>query len=331
MVGRHVHTVPLAAVYLLWFSLTRPPVVIRVDGRSFTLHEYLKWLRDAGVGLFDGLGHFTAVGILLAILLIAGTVVAVRTEGAGGWLRRAAVPAALLVAAVLAMSLAAPSRFALGEGGAKAGRYVGVMAAMTLPALAVAADAISRRWRWTTPLVAAVFLLPLPFNIAVFGSNPVLSRAGFNSTRNFVTNLPDNPLIGEVPPWVRPNESLLGTPGMTVGWLLEASRNGELPAPTEPMNPLLAPLVPIELGVARVDGGAAYGMECTDHTAPLAVDPHLGERWYVDGDVQIQRRVGDKPNTLGVLFSRTGLEITLPDLHLLLTPASGESTFRLCR
>ncbi len=295
------------------------------------MHEYLKWMRDATVGLFTGLGHFSVLGIVLAVLLVAGAVVAVRTEGGAVLLRRAAVPAALLVAAVLSMTVAAPSRFALGEGGAKAGRYVGVMAAMTLPALAVAADAISRRWRWTRPLLAAVFLVPVPFNIAVFGSNPVINRTTFNSLRNYVSNLPDDPLVREVPPWVRPNDTLLGTPGMTVGWLLHADRNGELPAPTEPMNPISAQLVPIELGVAKVDGATADGLQCTDQTAPLVVDPQVGERWYVDGGMQVAGRVADRPVTLGVGFSRTGLEITLPDLHLLLSPAPGESTFRLCR
>jgi hypothetical protein len=325
------HTVPLGAIYLLWFTLAEVPGVVHVNDRTFSIGEYLTWMKDAAVGLFTGLGHFGVVAVLLGVVLIVGTSTAIYVDGASNFLRRAAVPTALLVAGVISMSAAAPSRFALGEGGAKAGRYIGVMAAMTLPALAVAADALSRRWRWTTPFVAIVFLLPLPFNIVAFGDDPILSPANFRGIRNYVATLPDNPLIHDVPPWIRPNETLLGEPDMTVGWLLDADRRGELPSPTGPMNPLVAQIVPIQLGLATVDGASADGLECTDHTTALAIDPQVGDRWYLADSVQIAGRKDDKPATLWLPYSRTGVDIVLPDLHLLLAPAPGQSNFRLCR
>ena len=325
------HTVPLAVIYLTWYVLADVPAVVHTSDRPFTVGTYVTWMHDAAVGLFDGLGHFTVVAVLLAVVLIAGTALAVRLEGPTAFLRRAAVPSALLFAGLLAMTIAAPSRFDLVVGGAKAGRYVGVMAAMTLPALAVAADAIAKRWRWATPALAVLLLIPIPFNVVAFGDNSVLTRSNFAGLRNYVATLPDNPLVRQVPPWVRPNQGLLGTPGMTIGWLLEADHRGELPDPTGPMTPLVAQLVPIQLGLGLVDDATPDGLDCADYSEPLAVDPQIGDRWYLESAVQVAGRNGDRPVTLPTVYSKGGVDIVLPDLHLLLSPPAVGSTFRLCR
>jgi hypothetical protein len=325
------HTLPLAGVYAVWFIGTNVEPVLSVDDRDFTVGEYVGWLKDAVGGLFMGLGHFGMLAIALAVILVVGLVTAVRVEGAAAFSRRAAVPIALLVAAVISMSAAAPSRFALGMGQAKSGRYIGVMVALALPALAVAADALSNRWRWTTPLVIAALVVPIPFNIVGFGDDPVLTAKSFEGVRTYVATLPDNPLTQQVPSWVRPNEGLLGQPGMTVGWLLEADRRGELPTPTAPVNPLIAQLVRLQLGVAIVNGATADGLDCADYTAPLAIDPMVGDRWYFETPVQVAGRSGDKPGTLQRQFLESGVEITLPDLELLVQPAPDATSFRLCR
>jgi hypothetical protein len=325
------HTVPLGIIYLVWFVGTGVEVVVNESGESFGIGEYVSWMWDAFVGLFTGLGHLDILAIALVAVLVAGSIVAVRAEGLVPLLRRAAIPAALLPAMVLAMSAVGPSRFALVDGGAKASRYVGLMAAMALPALAVAADALAKRRPWTTPLVIAVFLVALPFNVIMFGDNPVLTPGNFDGMRTYVATLPDNPLVERVPPWVRPNETLLGQPDMTVGWLLEADRRGELPEITETMHPLVAQLVPIQLGVATIDGGTPDGLECADHSTPLAVDPAVGERWFFETPVQIALRSGDGAGTLWLPFEPTEVEITLPDLHLLIGPVNDATTFRLCR
>jgi hypothetical protein len=326
-----LHTVPLALIYLTWYVATDVPVVVRGTDRPFTVSAYWTWMRDAADGLFNGLGHFAIVAVLLAAVLVGGTALAVRSEGVMAFLRRATVPSVLLLAGIVSMSIAAPSRFDIGEGGAKAGRYVGVMVALTLPGLAVAVDAIARRWRWATPALVVLLLVPVPFNVAAFGDNPVLSRENFALLRNYVATLPANPLVREVPPWVRPNQGLVGTPGMTVGWLLEADRDGKLPAPTGPMNPIVAQTVPIQLGVAPVDGATADGLTCEDHTEPLAVDPTVGDRWYFESTVLIAGRKDGQANTFQSAYPPGGYEIALPDLQLLLTPPLPGSAFRWCR
>jgi hypothetical protein len=325
------HTVPLGVAYVIWYLATGVQSVVHVDDRPFGFGEYLRWMRDAVEGLFAGLGHFTPLAVMAATVLVAGTVVAATREGTAAFLRRASVPLALVIAAVLSMSVAAPSRFALGEGGAKAGRYVGVLVAMTLPALAVACDALVRWRRWTVPVVAITLLVPIPFNIVAFGDDPVLTPATFRGIRNYVTNLPDQPLVQRAPPWVVPNRSLLGEPDMSVGWLLQAKANGELPEPTEPLHPLVAQLLPIQLGVAQVSDGTADGLTCADHQEPVSLDPSVGDRWYFDTPTQIAGRVKNGGTTLWLLYGRTGVEILLPDLHLVAGPAPGRDSFRLCR
>ena len=152
------HTVPLGAIYLLWFTLAEVPGVVHVNDRVFTVGEYLTWMKDAAVGLFIGLGHFGVVARAARELLVAG--VSPRSTSTA-WGTSSAGPQCLPPYSSRDHLDERSGSFTVsrcGEGGAKAGRYIGVMAAMTLPALAVAADALSRRWRWTTPFVAVIFL-----------------------------------------------------------------------------------------------------------------------------------------------------------------------------
>jgi hypothetical protein len=324
------HTVPLGLLYIVWFFATRVELSNPTPGTDFTPVEYVRWMRDAGVALFTGLGAFAPIALALVALLMIGVVTAARVEGVDGLLRRAAIPAALLVAATLLMTMAAPTRFSFGVEPAKAGRYLGLTASMTLPALAVAADAVARRWRWAAAPVVLLFLVPIPFNAVKFGDDPILSPAAFAALRTYTAKLPENPLTREVPPWVRPNQ-FGGQPDMTTGWLLEADRRGELPHVDREMHPLAAQIVPIQLGVATQRDGSAEGLTCEDHATPLAVDPSVGDRWYLATPAQIAGRNREQPTTIWLQFERTGVEVTLPDLHLLIAPAPGENAFRLCR
>ncbi len=333
-----LHTVPLAIVYLAWARLEHVTIVYRVAGHPFSLSAYAKWMKDAATGLFVGLGSFVPIAIALAVLLVAGVVLAWRREGSTPFLRRAAVPAALVVVAVLTMTTAAPSRFYLGSEPARAGRYIGVMAALTLPALAVAADVVTRRWSRSLPFVCLLFLVPLPFNAVQFGDNPVLTPAYFRNERGYVSALAEQPLAVAVPPWVEPNVTLLGQPDMTIGWLLGAAREGKLP-PAEPLDAYQHALLPIQLGVAATSAAAPGELTCARYDRPLALDPSVGEHWLFKTPAQVAGRAGAAPSTLWVLFSLPVLspesgqhvEITLPDLHLLVAPVAGEDEFELCR
>ena len=99
-------------------------------------------------------------------------------SGATVWAASAAgyaVPLALLIGAVLFLFLTGivrsgqPALFIaqhnIGPGRARQSRYVYIVVAMALPALAIAADAIARRWRLLTIPIVVVLLAGLPGNI----------------------------------------------------------------------------------------------------------------------------------------------------------------------
>ena len=101
------------------------------------------------------------MGIVLAVILVAGTVLAWRVGG-HECLRRARRRSSRARRRVRAVDDDGGTVAVLprSRSASRAGRYIGVMAALTLPALAVAADAITRRWSRSLPFVCLVFLVP---------------------------------------------------------------------------------------------------------------------------------------------------------------------------
>ena len=79
---------------------------------------------------------------------------------------RARRPVALLVGSWCSSSITAVNRSVFGADWARQSRYVSLVGAMTLPALAVAADALATRWRWFLPIAIAMFLVGIPANSA---------------------------------------------------------------------------------------------------------------------------------------------------------------------
>jgi hypothetical protein len=284
-----------------------------------------------------GLGRFAPLAVAIAAMLIGGTIVAIRSEGVMVFLRRAAVPSVLVVSAVLTMSAAAPSRFFTGPEAARAGRYIGVMAALTLPAVAVAADALARRWKALTPWLIGLLLVPIPFNAFGFEYDRILTRGYFENLRVFTTSLPDNPLAAQVPPWIRPNETIVGQPDMTIGWLLDARRRGELPR-GRGLPESAEPFLRIQLGVAATrndpntipkDPMEATG--CTRHTEPVGLEPSVGDRLTFQTPVRVAGRHGFAPSTPWITFLEGEVEVTLPELRLIVAPAADEDHFVLCQ
>jgi hypothetical protein len=328
------HTVPLGLVYLLWMRIEDVSTVFRVDDRPFTLHAYYVWMKNAAVGLFDALGHFWPIGVLLAAVFVVGMALGWRAAGTAAFLRRNAVPAAMVVACILSMSSAAPSRFFIGDDASTAGRYIGVMVALTLPAIAVGAEELVRRWPRLFVPALALFLLPIPFNATSFRADPLLTREYFTNERNFIAGLPQEPMLRQLPPWVEVNESIVGQPDMTVGWLLQASANGELPPPV-PLDWFQRFMLPYQLGVAIASSFETVpeGLTCTTFDEPIRLDPATGDRWYFASDGALAGRGEDGAATTPWLTfqDETEVEIVLPDLQLLVGPVPGAEEFELCR
>jgi hypothetical protein len=333
------HTVPLGIIYGIWYvlagaSLHSLEVTDGVTIPSATVGDVGHFVWTAALSLFESVGHFPIIDYALFALLVVGSVLAWRSTSGAARARRLGMPVGLLTGAAVGMIVAAPARFWISPDAAAASRYVGVTVAMGLPLLAVAGDALIRRWRYLSPVIFALFLIPVPWAVASLTPRGLPNGAYYRSLKAWVSTLPTVPGFNQVPAWVEPNStSAFGTPDLTVGWLREAARQGKLPAPGK-INPFAATEVPIQLGVAERGGRTPSGLTCTTSTRPMALDPHLGDVWRLGSDLQVSLRAGTKAGGLPLTFTPNRkealIQITLPNLKLLVSPAAGMKSFRLC-
>ena len=100
-------------------------------------------IRFVATGLratYSAIGQLPGTGIVVAGVLIVGLAIALRHRSRSGQLRQLAAPVALLAGSVVFLAITATGRLSVGVDTAGAPRYLYLVAAMTLPALAVAAD-----------------------------------------------------------------------------------------------------------------------------------------------------------------------------------------------
>ena len=101
---------------------------------------------------------------------------------------------------------------------------------MVLPALAVAADAVMRRWRLLVPVVVVVLLIGIPGNVNVlvdYMDTPIVKNQ--ERYRHMMLSLPRVPVAKQVPRDVVPEQQLAHF--VTIGWLLDGVASGRIPKP----------------------------------------------------------------------------------------------------
>jgi hypothetical protein len=164
------HTVPLGVVYLAWWvSYGRGGYARPGDHLPASVARFV-WTGASNA--FARMGQVPGVGILLAMALIGGLVLAWRDSGRTDR-RRYAAPVALCLGAVVFLTIAAFGRATLyGPSFARQGRYVHIVVALSLPAIAVAAEAIALRWRLAMPLLLALLLTGVPGNVWAVADYP---------------------------------------------------------------------------------------------------------------------------------------------------------------
>jgi hypothetical protein len=106
-----------------------------------------------------------------------------------------------------------------------------VAAALTLPALAVAADALVRRWRLLGPAVLVLLVMGIPGNLQELADRPHGLSASGRSYRRLVLSLPRLPVAHEVPRRVGLPGVPFFPPWITIGWLLDGVASGRVPDP----------------------------------------------------------------------------------------------------
>lgn len=320
-----LHTAPIGAVFLVWLQVEHPPTTAP-SGRP-PLGDVVDWVRSGEIGTFLALGHFQAVAAILAVVLLVGMGLAfLRVPPARS--HPAIIPLALLAGAVVFQVITAQGRAWAGSGDARASRYVYLDAALTLPALAVAAEAIARRWRVALPVLVVVVALAAPWNIDLF-RNPI-GPAADTHVKVVLTNVTRMPEARIVPRDVRPYPSTFGSPDLTIGFLRDAVAAGRLPVATAPIPADLQEELRIRLGVAQRRRAAPT--TCRPVSGPLELDPPKGTIYGFRGKVLVAARTGRQPSAPVQYSSGAGEQLTvdLPRLRLRLTPVGPFRAFTFC-
>jgi len=234
-------------------------------------------------------------------MLLVGVVLAWRDPE-----RRHALGAstALALGAVLFAALLGLTRFGLGERFAASSRYLHIGAALVLPLLAVAADALARRWRAATPVVLVLLVVGVPGNIADVGRN-VGPEARYREYRRTITALSGDPLVRSVPRDLHPTPSFAAD--VTAGWLVDGERDGRIPAPPRSTAEQRA-TDKVRLSLEQVDAPVD---DCRPLRTIVTRRLAVGESVGIAGAVTVQAIPGRGPRPQPLPFG-TGLLATSP-------------------
>jgi hypothetical protein len=292
-----MHVLPLAGVYLVWFAAIGHTAYSRYS----SLPELIRFAARGLAFTFSSLGHSPLVGSALVVLLVAGTIVALRSDADERW-SHYSVPFALMVGAVVFMvltgagraSASAPSSATYG-----ASRYLYVVAVMVMPAMAVAASQLIVHWRLLAPVVLAILVLGVPGNIGLLVNTNY--SAALDSYRQLILSIPRLPVAGRIPPSVRPDPYF--DPWVTVGWLLDGVRTGRIPPPSPP--PSQAQIASWTLRLAWYPASAAGGGTCRPVALPAVLQVESGTHMTSDAPVEVTYLYRPNAQTLPIRLSRS--------------------------
>lgn len=311
------HTGPLAVMFGTWYLVVHPDLSTPFGRPS--LHLLLAWVEHGASGTFIAIGHFAVVGIALAVLLAVGLAVRWTPLSFAELRRQSAAPVALLVGALMFLVVTAEGRWPFGTAFARSSRYMHLGAALVLPVLGIAADAMARRWRRTTPFVLAVLLVGIVPNIGDFGSSGFDARS-FRTQKALILGAANVPFATHVPRSVLPDPDPYKGPGLTVGWLLDAKRAGKLPDP-QPLPPGLQDELRVRLGLVQRHTGLPAG--CRPVRGSHDLRPAKGDQIGLYGKMVVSFVRGRRTASAAVRFASTNgaaLMVVLPGLGLRLTP-----------
>ncbi|MEO7570822.1 MAG: hypothetical protein ABIX10_00135 [Acidimicrobiales bacterium] len=323
-----LHTVPAAVAYVTWVLLANPA---EYDFARPGPSVAWAWIREGQVGTLEALGQLQVAAALLALLLVGGLVLLLSTTSLSELRHRVAIPGSLLLCGPLFFVLTAQGRWVFGLELARSSRYLYVGAVCLLPALAVAGDAVVRRWRGATVGVVALLLVGVPGNIGAFGTS-IFNDRYFEVRRQTVLAVPRTAEAEQVPRWVRPLADPYNSEDLTIGWLLDVRDAGRLPAVHE-LDPRVTARFPIALGLAQV-AEPSPGLECETRSTPIDLSPRRGDRLGIRLPVNVALVVDGEKTSPWVPFSPDGgetLSVELPSLELRFAPTTPGASFTLCR
>jgi hypothetical protein len=291
-----LHTVPLGIVFGAWWL--RYGRAQKTVAGSWS--RVIAWGRSGASGAFNGLGQTRGVGWLLLAALIAGLALALRDSGLRDLRERGAPMLGLLIGVPVFLVITGVQRGAfIGESFARSSRYQHILAALLLPALAVAAQALARRSRLLGGLALVALLVGVPGNISDASSFARASKARSANTRRMMLTIPRMALASKVPPSLRPDPNTAAD--VTVGWLRAGVASGRIPAPPRSKTPMLTNI--LRLSLMELDRASGY--PCRPLRAPLVLRLKSGDALGVEGQVSVSQLFGrtrSSPLPLGRWF-----------------------------
>ncbi|MGH8978551.1 MAG: hypothetical protein ACRDV7_10790, partial [Acidimicrobiia bacterium] len=201
-----LHVLPLAVVFLTWWLAFARSMY---DASDASVGTVARFVRHGGANAFRSAGELPGVGVALGVMLVVGLLIAWARAPREGLRRRAAAPVAMLLGSIVFLCVTALGRGAtFGIEFAERTRYVHIVVALTTPALAVAADAIARRWRALTPVLIVLFLVGVPGHLRDLERDVPVSRRQFpvsgTSARGIFLAVAGSPMLEAAPPQFQP-------------------------------------------------------------------------------------------------------------------------------
>jgi hypothetical protein len=270
-----LHTLPLAAIYGAWYAAIGHG---GYTGYHATGGQLRLFVQTAIAHTLSGMGQVWGVGAMLGIIILVGVGIAWTSMPDSEFRSRAAVPVALVVGAFVFSLIAGYGRVILGvQSAAEASRYVHILSAMLLPAIAFGMDTMARRWRVSYPLFLVLLFVCIPGNIAAF--SPHGSELFTRGNEQRVLTLAHSPYMRRVPAsFVLPGAGFLD---VTAGWLADGAESGKIPKPS---NVTSEDEVAATLTLVLVRGavpGTTYA--CQQITSPIIVRARSGDDYVFRG------------------------------------------------
>ncbi len=322
-----LQTGPLAAIYAIWWygigkSYYNGP------GIRGNLSELARFVEVGIRSSFAAMGQVPGVGIVLGAVLVVGLWMAWGRADRNELRTSAAAPGALLIAGIVLFVVTGLGRGAVfGPSFASAGRYKQLYTAMTLPAIAVAADALARRWRYFLPVALVLLVIGIPGNLRDLDHPGSLFNPAYQSgVRNVILTLPDSPFARKVPPSEMPERRL----DLTIGWLLEQKAAGRLP-PSGTQDPSSLANATLILAIAQSPGHVGFagsGKPCNPLVAPTTRLFEKGDSISFTGDIGVIYQAGQVQSGLVIFDAAKGNTLTViaGPLTLELLPIGSKTT-----
>ena len=160
-----LHTLPLAAILGVWWLATQDWDRNR-SAEPLQIGAFMSFVATGIGATFSALGQVPGIAWVLGVVVALGLAVLWIGTPPRERRRQFAIPAAMLVAMMVLLVINAVGRSHFGAEYSRNGRYLHLQAALVLPSLALAADALLRRWRILVPISLAAVVVGIPGNIA---------------------------------------------------------------------------------------------------------------------------------------------------------------------